>query len=625
MEHRVSSLSEGQRLLAAIMVTDAVGFSTRMSVDEGLTLRLIDRDLSLIAQVCGEFGGTVLKSTGDGLLMYFFSAVEAVSCGLEMQRRLTDLALGLGPNQYLEHRIGIHLGDIVVSEQDVMGNGVNITARLQTYAKPRGLCVSQTIFDVVKARLNLHATFLGPLHLKNIHEPVPAYQLALQDEADTGPSSTGGSPHTLPMTPDALLGMAIRTLTTDAQSTRIKKLLFATYQQAWENDPTVLEQFDLHSLLSSLRDRYPTLDDLDHQFQRVVLGLNRQSLYSEVAALILRELQPWYVRTLCPTPQELQNDATVLTVRSLEERCHLVAQNLKQHSDSLRLVKLLYCLSHKVWENDATVLEQIDISHLVQQVLQVAPQSQDLRYHLSRIVKRLNRRREYTRLANELISQFQGLYQNHPLGTQLSAPSGSEGLDSAPDHTVVKVSTPNPPSPVAADLTTLQSSLENIAPPTWEPSTEENPDRPRRDRAFLFDLRVHILQYANPLRAKVLLHSCLYGPFGYTPQDWGNLSRNTLDDLLRQTFTYCPSHADLDSKLTIMAHCMEQSDEGIAVANIIIQAMRAYYPGNPEANLAIAEAEDSPAAMPTNRVQSALPQPSPAAGSPFLSSALSST
>ena len=141
MEKRVSSLSQGQRILAAIMITDAVGFSKRMSIDEALTLALIDRDLTLIAETCSDYGGTVLKSTGDGLLIYFVSAVEAVSCGLAIQQKLVDLAEAAPADQYLDHRVGIHLGDILVSEQDVMGNGVNITARLQTFAKPRGLCV----------------------------------------------------------------------------------------------------------------------------------------------------------------------------------------------------------------------------------------------------------------------------------------------------------------------------------------------------------------------------------------------------------------------------------------------------------------------------------------------------
>ncbi len=576
MDYRVSSLAEGQRLLAAIMVTDAVGFSTAMSVNEEQTLRLIDQDLTLIAKICHNFGGTVLKSTGDGLLMYFLSAVEAVACGLEMQRQLVELAQGLAPKRALDHRIGIHLGDIVVSDQDVMGNGVNITARLQTYAKPRGLCISQTIFDLVKARLSLCATFLGPLHLKNIHEPVPAYQLALQAALDAGPLSTGEPTCTRPMSVDALFSQAVRNLTTARQSLRIKKLIFATYQLAWENDLSVLEQFDLSSLLLSLRERYPTWGDLEVQLQRVVLGLNRQDIYTEVAALVLRELQPWYERALCPTVAALQNDTTVLTVRSLDERCRLVTQNLQQHGDFLRLRKLLYCLCYNAWENDPTVLDQLEGYALVQQVLQLAPQSQDLRYHLGRVTKRLNRPRQYTRLANELMEQFQLLYLDQPTGTQLSTPAGSDAQDSAPDHTVV---TPLMAGSgrVSSEVTRLQSALGNLPPKATSPSSQSDPPAQGRDRTSLFDLRVDILQYVNPLRAKILLHSCLHGPFGYTQQDWANLSHTTLDDLLRQTFDYCPSFADLDSKLTITAHCLGQGSESVPVASTIIRAMRAYY------------------------------------------------
>lgn len=610
MEHRVSSLSNGQRLLAAIMVTDAVGFSSRMSVDEGLTLRLIDRDLTLLAQICQEFGGTVLKSTGDGLLMYFLSAVEAVSCGLEMQRRLVEQTLGLGPEDYLDHRIGIHLGDIVVSEQDVMGNGVNITARLQTYAQPRGLCVSQTIYDVVKARLSLNAVFLGPLPLKNIKEPVPAYQLSLQPEPDSEPSM-GDSTCTVPMSADALLGTALRNLSAHAHRSRIKKLIFATYQQTWENDPAVLDQFELRSLLTSLRDRYPTLGDLEQQLHRVVLGLNRQDVYTEVSALILRELQPWYVRTLTPTPDALQNETTALTVRSLEERCQTIAQRLRQHPDFARLRKLLYCLGYSTWENDAAVLEQVNLADLIQQVLQIAPQRQDLRYHLGRIIKRLNRRREYTRLANTLIDALKSLYLNQSDYTQISAPASGDPQDSAPDHTVVTPFVPADQHPAAHEMTTLQSAG-HLAPNTIPETLYGHGSWICRDRSSLFDLRVEIMQYTNPLRAKVLLHSCLHGPFSYTDQDWIALSRATLEDLLRAIFDYCPSYTDLDSKLTIMAHCLGQPDDSLAVASMLTRALRAYYPQNPDETLEPSPERDRPTSAPSQR-------PSPA-----VSSALSS-
>lgn len=579
MERRVVSLSDGQRILAAIMVTDAVGFSARMSLDEGLTLRLIDRDLTLIAQSCVDFGGKVLKSTGDGLLMYFLSAVEAVSCGLEIQRCLVDQAVGLPPEQYLDHRIGIHLGDIVVSEQDVMGNGVNITARLQTYAQPRGLCISQTVFDVVKARLNLNAVFLGALDLKNIHEPVPAYQINLYADPDSGPLSTGEPTYTVPMSPEDLLGVAVNALMAHEQAIRVKKLIFAIYQQAWENDPAVLNQFDLRTLLMALRDRYPIAGDLELQLQRVVLGLNHQGVYAEVAALILRTVHPWYVRTLKPTTEELENESTVLTVRSLEERCASAAQQLNQQADGLRLRKLLYCLAHNTWENDNAVLEQVDLPCLIQQVFQATPQIQDLRYHLGRIVGRLNRRREYTRLANILIQVLQPIYATTAM--QLSVLPSRDVQDSAPEHTVV---TPMPTQILSGEreVTTLQAAAPPLAHQGIAVSGAGIGYRPVRDRRVLFDLRVDIAQYANPLRAKILLHSCLHGPFSYTSQDWLTLKRTTLEDLLHSIFEYCPSYADLESKLTIMAHCLGQSEEILPVADSITRAIRAYYPQDPD-------------------------------------------
>ncbi|MEO0540513.1 MAG: protein kinase, partial [Cyanobacteria bacterium P01_A01_bin.105] len=184
-----SDANQGQRALAAIVVTDAVGFSARMSVDEERTLKLIHRDLKRMTGQCQDFNGQVLKSTGDGLLMYFVSAVQAVSCAIAIQK-----ALSLQTDDSLVHRIGIHLGDVFFSDSDVMGNGVNIAARLQTQASPGGICLSQVVYDVVKARLPLNAERVGPLQLKNIKEPVTVYHLAVTNPeaaaADISASNT---------------------------------------------------------------------------------------------------------------------------------------------------------------------------------------------------------------------------------------------------------------------------------------------------------------------------------------------------------------------------------------------------------------------------------------------------
>lgn len=170
-------MTHGHRTLAAIMLTDAVGFSARMSVQEELTLSQLQRDQALMEALCDQFEGKVLKSTGDGLLMYFASAVQAVTCGLEIQKELHRINVNAEGEPALLHRIGIHLGDVFFSQSDVMGNGVNIAARLQSEAHPSGICISKIVYDVVKSRLDLDTTYAGPLQLKNIQELVPAYHV----------------------------------------------------------------------------------------------------------------------------------------------------------------------------------------------------------------------------------------------------------------------------------------------------------------------------------------------------------------------------------------------------------------------------------------------------------------
>ncbi|MBI2518016.1 MAG: adenylate/guanylate cyclase domain-containing protein [Opitutae bacterium] len=177
-----SILKPGQRTLAAIVFTDVVGFSARMQADEVSTLRLLQRDFAAVRALCGKHQGSVLKTTGDGLLLYFSSAVQAVACALAMQRHFAGVSRKGPTEETLVHRVGIHLGDVFVSEEDVMGDGVNIAARLQAEAEPGGICISQTVYDVVKNKLELHVTSLGARELKNIAESIPIYRLLLDAE-----------------------------------------------------------------------------------------------------------------------------------------------------------------------------------------------------------------------------------------------------------------------------------------------------------------------------------------------------------------------------------------------------------------------------------------------------------
>ena len=181
------SSGPGQRSLAAIVFTDTVSFSARMQADEVTTLRLLERDFEAIREICKQHNGSVLKTTGDGLMLYFSSAVQAVAGALAMQRAFAEKARTQPAEECLTHRVGIHLGDIFVNDQDVMGDGVNIAARLQAEAEPGGICISQTVYDVVRNKLALSVTRLGARELKNITQAIPIYRLLLEAQGLSNP------------------------------------------------------------------------------------------------------------------------------------------------------------------------------------------------------------------------------------------------------------------------------------------------------------------------------------------------------------------------------------------------------------------------------------------------------
>src|ERR1700678_1995308 len=167
------------RKIAAILAADVVGFSRMASVDEDRTLaRLRTLRADLIDPTVASQNGRVFKRTGDGVLIEFRSVVEAVRCAIAIQNAMIERNVGMPTDQRIEFRVGIHLGDVVEeSDGDLMGDGVNIAARLEGIADPGAICLSEDAYRQVKGRLDLAVSDLGPTLLKNIAEPVRAYSL----------------------------------------------------------------------------------------------------------------------------------------------------------------------------------------------------------------------------------------------------------------------------------------------------------------------------------------------------------------------------------------------------------------------------------------------------------------
>ncbi len=178
------------RKIAVILAADIVGFSRLTSADEDRTLaRLRTLRSELIDPAVVSQNGRVFKRTGDGALVEFRSVVEAVRFAITIQNAMIERNVGMPPGQHIDFRIGIHLSDVVEeSDGDLMGDGVNIAARLEGIANPGAICLSEDAFRQLKGRLDLAITDLGPIQLKNIAEPVRAYSLQVYVPAQAKPA-----------------------------------------------------------------------------------------------------------------------------------------------------------------------------------------------------------------------------------------------------------------------------------------------------------------------------------------------------------------------------------------------------------------------------------------------------
>src|SRR3984893_3775595 len=173
------------RKLAAILVADVVGYSRLAGADEDRTLaRLRGLRSDLIDPAILAHHGRIVKRTGDGSIIEFRSVVDAVRCAIEVQNGLIERNAGVPEDRRIEFRFGVHLGDVVEeSDGDLMGDGVNIAARLEGIARPGAICLSEDAYRQVKARLDLKAADLGAIQLKNIAEPVHVYSLEISAPA----------------------------------------------------------------------------------------------------------------------------------------------------------------------------------------------------------------------------------------------------------------------------------------------------------------------------------------------------------------------------------------------------------------------------------------------------------
>jgi adenylate cyclase len=177
------TIQEVKRKLTAILSADVKGYSRLMREDEVGTIRTLNAYKEVMADLIQHHHGRVVDAPGDNVLAEFGSVVDAVQCAVEIQMELKKRNMELPENHRMEFRIGVNLGDVVEDGEQILGDGVNIAARLESLSEAGGICISGTAFDQVKHKLNLGYKYLGEQAVKNILEPVRVYQVLMEADA----------------------------------------------------------------------------------------------------------------------------------------------------------------------------------------------------------------------------------------------------------------------------------------------------------------------------------------------------------------------------------------------------------------------------------------------------------
>jgi adenylate cyclase len=232
-----------RRKLAAILAADVVGFSRLTGADEEGTLaRLRGLRGDLIDPAVAAHHGRIVKRTGDGALVEFHSVVEAVRCAIEVQTGMVGRNAGVARERRIEFRIGVHLGDVIEeSDGDLMGDGVNIAARLEGVAAPGAISLSEDAYRQVKGRLGIAVSDLGEVRLKNIAEPIHVYSLAVggakSSEGGDRPSPDRSAKRLAPQSKPSIAVLAFQNMSGDAEQNIFRTGSARTSSPTCRNSP----------------------------------------------------------------------------------------------------------------------------------------------------------------------------------------------------------------------------------------------------------------------------------------------------------------------------------------------------------------------------------------------------
>lgn len=411
--------------------------------------------------------------------------------------------------------------------------------------------------------------------------------------------------------PGALVDVA-HYLEEQDEGQRIKKLLFCLSKKYWENDPNVLDNNDLEMLLKELVVQKPTIEQFTFSLYKLVKTLNRPKVYATVAKTILDQLGPIYTTYVNNSPTPIASEEAMapepevpptpinpspnpVQPRPVADPQHLagqVAHILRQHQEQVRIQKLIFAVARGYWENNLQVIEQVGLPHLLLELRQRYPSPGELQEGFNQIVNNINKATLYLAIAKLIIQQMQGLYGG---GSNNNGQAPFPADNDEPETGLILPVIANP-QPVAYNNAQQTSIIDFGALPLPAPP----PHRPRQTDPIvtvlgavvpsppgvplqaqtdakeynLFDIRSEIMQYTNPLRAKILLFSVLFQSWDEHSPDWGLVRSYGLDDLVEQLILSRKRPNDVEIKLNAQASQMFDHEEYQQTAQTLIKIIK---------------------------------------------------
>lgn len=352
----------------------------------------------------------------------------------------------------------------------------------------------------------------------------------------------------------------IQAIECDPNYSRIKKLMAYACSQVWNNRSS--EPNPLDALILQLLRQYPTAEDLQAQLYHLVGTLNKTAEYTLVANTILGYLASIYAQ------QQPIDETTWLDYPQ-------VAQQLQQDPDALRIKKLLYCACGHSWQNDPAILEGVDMVSLVHQMRHVAPTQSTLSAILASIVATLNRAQTYDAIAHRIAIAFTPLYDDadDAAETEMTeidvvAPDATGLLPPAHDASI-ETAISRPEGAIASACSSSQSlTLATLA---------KSLPRVQLSMVDLYDLRLEVMKYTTPLRAKVLLFAALRQQMTWSSEDYTLLKTTDLSALLQETFQTYKYIDHLRPHLTDVANRLTPTPDYLQACSAILRAVTPWY------------------------------------------------